>query len=277
MVFDESAWVALGFIIFIAIVWRKVSAALSSLLDNRAEKIKTELNEAENLRAEAQADLKKYQKLQKEAVADAKRIVADAQAAADRIREAAAEKAEESIKRRETQAKAKIAAAEAAVISELRDRATSLAISASKDVLAAELDADLSASMIDNSLSQITAIEEGSRVTLRTVENGTSAEARLNGVSAACNVKTDFVVMHINVGLKLVRSENQADEVAGLEVPLLIAILDSNDEVTGYESVSYKMNFRSGKETMYPVIKPKTEIPINGRVILSLSPVVVKP
>ena len=156
MVFDESAWVALGFIIFIAIVWRKVSAALSSLLDNRAEKIKTELNEAENLRAEAQADLKKYQKLQKEAVADAKRIVADAQAAADRIREAAAEKAEESIKRRETQAKAKIAAAEAAVISELRDRATSLAISASKDVLAAELDADLSASMIDNSLSQIT-------------------------------------------------------------------------------------------------------------------------
>ena len=157
MVFDESAWVALGFIIFIAIVWRKVSAALSSLLDNRAEKIKTELNEAENLRAEAQADLKKFQKLQKEAVADAKRIVADAQAAADRIREAAAEKAEESIKRRETQAKAKIAAAEAAVISELRDRATSLAISASKDVLAAELDADLSASMIDNSLSQITA------------------------------------------------------------------------------------------------------------------------
>ena len=157
MVFDESAWVALGFIIFIAIVWRKVSAALSSLLDNRAEKIKTELNEAENLRAEAQADLKKYQKLQKEAVADAKRIVADAQAAADRIREAAAEKAEESIKRRETQAKAKIAAAEAAVISELRDRATSLAISASKDVLAAELDANLSASMIDNSLSQITA------------------------------------------------------------------------------------------------------------------------
>ncbi|MDC3311902.1 ATP synthase F0 subunit B [Alphaproteobacteria bacterium] len=156
MVFDESAWVALGFIIFIAIVWRKVSAALSSLLDNRAEKIKTELNEAENLRAEAQADLKKYQKLQKEAVADAKRIVADAQAAADRIREAAAQKAEESIKRRETQAKAKIAAAEAAVISELRDRATSLAISASKDVLAAELDADLSASMIDNSLSQIT-------------------------------------------------------------------------------------------------------------------------
>ena len=42
MYFDESAWVALGFIIFIAIVWRKVGSALSDLLDNRVNKIKNE-------------------------------------------------------------------------------------------------------------------------------------------------------------------------------------------------------------------------------------------
>ena len=92
-----------------------------------------------------------------EAIEDAKRIVADAHIAADRIRQTAAKKAEESIKRREAQAKAKIAAAEAAVVTELRTKATSLAISASKELLASELDAELGASMIDESLTQITA------------------------------------------------------------------------------------------------------------------------
>ena len=43
MYFDESAWVALGFIIFIAIVWRKVGSALSNLLDNRVNKIKNKI------------------------------------------------------------------------------------------------------------------------------------------------------------------------------------------------------------------------------------------
>ena len=157
MYFDESAWVALGFVIFIAIIWRKVGAALATLLDNRAQKIRDELSEAKNLRNEAEAELKKFEALQAEAIKDAKKIVADAQLAADRIRETAVEKAEESIKRREAQAKAKIAAAEAAVITELRTKATSLAISASKEVLAEELDAELGASMIDDSLTQIAA------------------------------------------------------------------------------------------------------------------------
>ena len=42
----ESVWVAVGFIVFIALVWRKVSTALGSMLDERSEKISSELKEA---------------------------------------------------------------------------------------------------------------------------------------------------------------------------------------------------------------------------------------
>ena len=155
MYFDESAWVALGFIIFIAIVWRKVGSALSDLLDNRVNKIKNELAEAETLRIEAEKELKKFQVMQNEAVEDAKRIIADAHEAAERIRNTAVEKAKESIKRRENQAKAKIAASEAAVLAELKMKATSIAISASKEILVSELNDDLNSSIIDESISQI--------------------------------------------------------------------------------------------------------------------------
>ena len=159
MYFDESAWVALGFIIFIAIVWRKVGSALSDLLDNRVNKIKNELAEAETLRIEAEKELKKFQVMQNEAVEDAKRIIADAHEAAERIRNVAAEKAKESIKRRENQAKAKIAASEAAVLAELKMRATSIAISASKEILVSELNDELNSSIIDESISQIKAAQ----------------------------------------------------------------------------------------------------------------------
>ena len=159
MYFDESAWVALGFIIFIAIVWRKVGSALSDILDNRVNKIKNELAEAETLRIEAEKELKKFQVMQNEAVEDAKRIIGDAHEAAERIRNAAVEKAKESIKRRENQAKAKIAASEAAVLAELKMRATSIAISASKEILVSELNDELNSSIIDESISQIKAAQ----------------------------------------------------------------------------------------------------------------------
>lgn len=157
MYFDESAWVALGFIIFIVLVWKKAGSAISDILDKRVQKIKNDLEEAEALRVEAQKELEKFKSMQLEAVKDAKRIISDAQEAADRIRNAASEKANETIKRREEQAKAKIAAAEAAVVSELKAKATSIAMSASKEILISKLNADIGSSIIDESIIQITA------------------------------------------------------------------------------------------------------------------------
>ena len=46
----ESVWVAVGFIVFIILIWRKAGAALGTMLDQRAEKISSELKEAALLR-----------------------------------------------------------------------------------------------------------------------------------------------------------------------------------------------------------------------------------
>ena len=125
--------------------------------------------------------------------------------------------------------------------------------------------------------NRITAIEEGSRITLRTLDNGATAQARFNGVSALCNERDDVVNMRIKIGLKLVRDMHQNKEAVTLELPLLIAILDPQDAVKSFESVSYRMAFPEGQEIIYPVINPKIKKPKSGRVILSLSPEVIKP
>ena len=39
----ESVWVAVGFVVFIALVWRKAGGAIGAMLDERSEKISSEL------------------------------------------------------------------------------------------------------------------------------------------------------------------------------------------------------------------------------------------
>ncbi len=49
----ESIWVAVGFIVFIVLVWRKVGAEVGGMLDRRSKKISSELKEAAALRDDA--------------------------------------------------------------------------------------------------------------------------------------------------------------------------------------------------------------------------------
>ena len=157
MYFDEAAWVAVGFALFIILIWKKAGAALASMLDNRSDKISAELHEAKKLRKDAADELKKFEGLKKEAEAEAKTIISNALTAAERIREEAEIRAKDSFARREAQANAKIKAAENALISELRSTAASLAIDCTRDVIASKLDRKASLELVEQSMKQIAA------------------------------------------------------------------------------------------------------------------------
>ena len=159
MHFDEGMWVALGFLLFVILVWKKAGAALSQALDSRAAAIKAELEEARKLHEDAKAELDALKGLKSEAEREAKTIIANAKAAAERIRETAAQKAEETVARREAQAAAKIEASEAAMVSELRAKAATLAVNAARDLIAEKLDEDASLKLVEKSVDQIAAVK----------------------------------------------------------------------------------------------------------------------
>ncbi|MBL6623218.1 MAG: ATP synthase F0 subunit B [Alphaproteobacteria bacterium] len=154
---DESAFVAIGFVIFVALAYKKIASAVADMLDQRSAAIRTQLEEAKTLREEAAAELTKYQKLQRDASKEAKNIIANAEAAAERIRQVAEERAKDSLARREAQANAKIKAAEEALLAELRNRAAVLASEAAANIIAEKLDAQASLKLVDDALAQISA------------------------------------------------------------------------------------------------------------------------
>ena len=87
----ESVWVAVGFVVFIALIWRKAGGSIGAMLDERSEKISSELKEASALREAAVEELQSSQRLHREAAEEAKAILQSAEATAQRIR-ATAEK-----------------------------------------------------------------------------------------------------------------------------------------------------------------------------------------
>ena len=151
----ESVWVAVGFIVFVVLSWRKTGAVLGSMLDERSEKIRSELKEAALLRDEALEELKTYRQLHREAAEEAKVILQSAEAAADLIREKAEKKAVAAVERREQQANAKIKAAEANMIGELRERAAVLAVATATEIITSKLDEKSSLALVDSAVAEV--------------------------------------------------------------------------------------------------------------------------
>lgn len=132
-------WVAVAFVIFVGLLWKKIASAFTGMLDARTEKIRQELDEAQRLREEAQSLLASYQRRQRDAQKEAEEIVAHAREEADRLRRQAAADLESSLKRREAQAVDRIAQAEAAAMQEVRTLTVDLAIAASRKLLSENL------------------------------------------------------------------------------------------------------------------------------------------
>ena len=133
---DAATWAGVGLLIFIALlVWKKIPGALTKSLDDRADKIRTELERAETLRKEAEAKLEEAKKRAAEAEAEAAAIVEFAKKEAAVLSENAAEALKESIARRQKMAEERIARAEAEAIRDVRAKAVETASAAARKVL----------------------------------------------------------------------------------------------------------------------------------------------
>jgi F-type H+-transporting ATPase subunit b len=155
MYFDETAWVAIAFVIFIGLVWRKASKAITGILDSRSLLIENELNEAKSLKEEALEELRKSLQSQKNISNEAEQIIKDAQDAAKKIREDTNVICSEIIKRREEQAKQKIMALETEAVNNIKKITGSIIIESSKVFIESNLDKKENNNIISKSSNQI--------------------------------------------------------------------------------------------------------------------------
>jgi F-type H+-transporting ATPase subunit b len=142
MAFDATFFAFVGLVLFIALIaYFKVPGMMAKSLDERAQNIRNDLDEAKRLREEAQLLLGEYQRKRKEAEAEAAQIVAAAEREAAALTEEARQKTEEFVARRNALSEQKIKQAESDAIAAVRSAAVDLAIAAAENVIARKADA----------------------------------------------------------------------------------------------------------------------------------------
>jgi len=157
MFHSPEFWVAVGFLILIALIVKPAARAITKALDARAERIRNALEDAARLREEAHHLLADYQRKQRDAAREIDELIASAEAEAKNLSAEAAARLEDSLKRREQLARDKIAQAEAEALQQVRDTAIDLAIAATRRLMAERIDARAAARLIDDSIAELPA------------------------------------------------------------------------------------------------------------------------
>jgi len=149
---DPRTWVAAAFVVFFVLLGRTIWAALTAMLDARADAVRAELAEAQRLRQEAEAMLADASARREAALAEAQALLSGAKDEAARLAAAAEAEAESTAERRERMAMDRIAAAEKAAVDEVRIAAAEIAGMAAERVIAQELTAEADGALIDHAI-----------------------------------------------------------------------------------------------------------------------------
>jgi F-type H+-transporting ATPase subunit b len=150
---DATAWVSLAMAVFIAILLvKKVPALIARGLDGKIATIRSQLDEAARLRAEAEALKAEYEKKLAGAAGEVEAMRARAQEDAAALIAAAKDNAAALVVRRQKMAEDRIGAAERAAVAAIRARTVKAATAAAATIIAAEHDAKADKALVDSAI-----------------------------------------------------------------------------------------------------------------------------
>ncbi|WP_298812846.1 hypothetical protein [uncultured Sphingomonas sp.] len=154
--FNDTGWVGLAALVVLiaAVIW-KVPATIGAMLDKRIGEIRRQLDEAAQLRREAEALRDEYAARARSAEADAAQMRENAHHEAAQIVAKAKADTEALMERRTRMAEDKIAAAERAALDEVRATVVAAATAAAGRVIAEQHNAEADRALVNSAIQRV--------------------------------------------------------------------------------------------------------------------------
>lgn len=154
--FGAEFWVAIAFLILMGVFgYVGVHRTILKALDNRADRIRAELDDAKRLKNEAAQLVAEYRAKRETAEREAQDIIASAKQDAERIANEAKAKTEDFVARRTKMAETKIAQAEAQAIADVKAAAADAAVAAASQVLAGSAKGAVADQLITQGIAEL--------------------------------------------------------------------------------------------------------------------------
>jgi len=152
---DATFWTAVSFVLFVALIVWKARSAISGAVHGRIERIRTDLENAEKLRDEAQAALAELQRRQRETAGQARDIVERARSGAAAMKTENSKSLVQDLARRKALAAERISRQEADVLREIRVMTAELSAAAARRILTERLSGTGGDKLLDDAITRL--------------------------------------------------------------------------------------------------------------------------
>lgn len=151
----EIVWGGIAFVLVFLGLWKLAVPSIKKTLNDRTERIRASIDEADKLKAEAASTLAQYQASVAEAKAEAARIVDEARAAAETVRADLIARAEAEANEIKAKGREDVEAGKARAITELQAQVGDLTIALAEKVVERSLDDATNRQLIDNYINNL--------------------------------------------------------------------------------------------------------------------------
>jgi F-type H+-transporting ATPase subunit b len=145
----------LSFLILFGALAKFAFPAIRTAMDERAEKIRSDLEKADTAKVDAEAKATEYQRKLDEAKTEAAKIMEEARQTSDQYRDQRKTEADAEIADLKERAAADVEASKTQALSDLRNEVADLAIGAAEQVVAKSLDRETNVALVEQYIDQV--------------------------------------------------------------------------------------------------------------------------
>jgi len=152
---NEIIWGAISFTVLFFLLRKFAWPGIKTAMEGRTERIRTDLEQAEQAKADANQVLDEYRAQLADAKNEAARIIEESRQQADALRRDQEQRLQAELAEMRTRAAADVESAKNQAIADLRGEVAQLAIGAAEVVVQKNLDRDTQTQLIDQYISQV--------------------------------------------------------------------------------------------------------------------------
>ena len=155
---DPQFWVAVSFILFIAAIFNPVKKMLISSLDTQINEIKTNIEESENLKNEAQKTLSELKRREAEVEKEIQKFKTDAENKITELKNLSSKKLLDQIDKKKILAENRIEQLLRDTNQNIKSYISEVAIEATTNILKTSLSKDKKAELINDSINDLNSV-----------------------------------------------------------------------------------------------------------------------